>query len=562
MPIHMRKDVQRCFQFSDHFFVGDTPAYFPPDKPPVLFRQLRGSYLDVIRPKIAVQNWNDFHASNQWTIINAERDIAKAISKKFDMDASLNDAFNDLWVFMSDARMYEGSQDSTIKSDLQDSYRFAAMLAAGKTVDKQTFSRSVTRTDSKFVIFSDFHMTAFKKLPNYFKDFNYQLYLDVLPYYADEDYTLVENGDVEDCVLFEPDNDGAHDRLKSAPLTPPDLQNPQPAHIVYPVRLDDGRWDKFLHIRYSKRRDLQQAIFNMFSSYYELIRNRFISKGKYVRLIGNHDTYLDEYREKDLRDAAQEQLGGGVLVHDYLLIMRDNQIRYLVIHGHQFDKDCMQHGGVPYAKSLGEIFTECAGWANQGADRVWRENDTKRWYIGDTYSNELARATAAPYPRDATANLVFDDLLSIQSDAQSFFETLMKCQIAWEYFENADAFQAFALEVWTGDEMYKLRHLDEITLCKRYLKHFQDEAGKDAPVPKLVIGHTHEPRQNAIWRDDKGVHTAGWFLNSGSAGRYQNLIWGIEIEGNTDRIVSWSRIDGVLTRIPWKSQGDTLVHDV
>src|SRR5262249_38150992 len=157
------------------------------------------------------------HASNQWTIINAERDIAKAISKKFDMDASLNEAFNDLWVFMSDARTYEGSQDATIKSDLQDSYRFAAMLAAGKTVDKQTFRRSVTRTDSKFVIFSDFHMTAFKKLPNYFNDFNYQLYLDVLPYYADEDYTLVENGDVEDCVLFEPDNDGAHDRLKSAP---------------------------------------------------------------------------------------------------------------------------------------------------------------------------------------------------------------------------------------------------------------------------------------------------------------------------------------------------------
>ena len=567
MPIYMRKDVQRCFKFSDHFFVGDTPAFFPPDKPPVLFRELRGSYLDVIRPKIAVQNWNDFHASNNWMIINAQRDIAKAISKKFDMDPSLNEAFNDLWVLLSDARIYRGTQESTIESDLQDAYKYAGQIAAGKTVDKRTFSRPVTRDDSRFVIFSDFHMTAFKKLPNYFKDFNYQLYLDVLPYYADEDYTLVENGDVEDCVLYEPDNDGSHDRLNSAPLTPPDLENPQPARITYPVRLDDGRWDKFLHIRYSKRRDLQKAIFNTFSAYYDLIRDRFISRGKYVRLIGNHDTYLDEYREKDLRDSVQEQLGNAVLVHDYLLITRLNekgekQICYLVIHGHQFDKDCMQHGGVPYAKSLGEIFTECAGWANQGADRAWREDDTKRWYIGDTYPDSLSSATAAKYPRDAAVDLVLDDVLSIEAAANSFFETLMDCQIAWEYFENSNAFQAFALEVWTGDEMYKLRHLDEITLCKRYLKHFQDEAGKDAPVPRLVIGHTHEPRQNAIWLDGKVDRVVDYYLNSGSAGRYQNLIWCIEIEENTERIVSWSRINGVLTRIPWRGTHGTLKHDI
>jgi hypothetical protein len=65
-------------------------------------------------------------------------------------------------------------------------------------------------------------------------------------------------------------------------------------------------------------------------------------------------------------------VGNAVPVQDYLLITRLNgkgekQI-YLVIPGHQFDKDCMQHGGVPYAESLGEIFTVSAGCANQGAE--------------------------------------------------------------------------------------------------------------------------------------------------------------------------------------------------
>jgi hypothetical protein len=556
MPIYMRKDVQRCFKFSDHFFVGDTPAFFPPGKPPVLFRQLRGSYLDVIRPKISVQNWNDFHSSKTWLIFNAQRDITKAISEKFDMDPSLNDAFNDLWVLFAEALDYKGQQKSNLESDLDDAYKYAGKIAAGKTIDKLTFSRPVSRSDSKFVIFSDFHMTAFKKLPNYFYDFNYQLYLDVLPYYA-KDYCLVENGDVEDCVLFEPDNEGANARRKAAPNAFGIRE------IAYPVRLDDSRWDEFLHIRYTKRKELQDHIFEKFSDYYKLISDSFIKKGRYVRLIGNHDTYLDEYRENQLKNNIQDKLGG-VPVHDYLQITRDNQIRYLVIHGHQFDDSCMQHGSEPYAKSLGEMFTECAGWGNQGADRVWRDNDTKRWYIGDTYPNQLAWAAPEPFPADAKAKLALDDLQYIIEHARSFFETLMTAQIAWEYFENTDPFQAFALEVWTGDEMYKLRHLDEISLCNGYLKYFQDEAGKNALVPKLLIGHTHEPRQNATWFDskDKITKTVGYYLNSGSVGRYQNLIWCIEIEDTTERIVSWSRIDGALKRIPWKSQGSTLVHDV
>ena len=105
--------------------------------------------------------------------------------------------------------------------------------------------------------------------------------------------------------------------------------------------------------------------------------------------------------------------------------------------------------------------------------------------------------------------------------------------------------------------MYKLRHLNEIRLYKSYLSEFD----KDAHVPKLVIGHTHEPRQNATYPDENVVKASKYYLNSGSAGRYQNLIWCVEIEGESDRIVSSSKINGALTRIPWRSNHDNLEHD-
>lgn len=552
MPITVRNDVQPLYSLPDRFLLGDTPDW---DKRPLNFRDVGGSYLNLIRPHVAIRNWNQFYASKPWDDLNAAREFAKAIGLRFDLDPSLTDAFDNLWVLMAEARQYEKQQKDKItgkNGDLDDAYGFAAQLAKGKTINKPTFSRpapSISDDQEKVVIFSDFHMTNFNKLPNYFYDFNYQLYLDVLNHYADNEFTLIENGDVEDCVLFEPDNDSANKRRKAAPNAFGIRE------IAYPVLLTDSKWDDFLTIRYDKRLQLQDAIFNLFSDYYKLIQDRFIKKGRYVRLVGNHDTYLKEDRENKLRSKIEEKLLG-TEVYDYVLIKRNQQISYLVIHGHQFDAACVQHGEIPYAKSLGEMYTECGGWANQGADRAWWENDTKRWYIGKTYLNQLVSSTPAPYPRDAKLDLIVGNVDEIKAHAKSFIETILENEVAWEYFENSDAFEAFTLEVWRGDDMYKLRHLDEIKLYKSYLKQF--DAG--AHVPTLVIGHTHEPRQGATYPEDNIIKTAQCYLNSGSAGRYQNLIWGIEIDGDSGGIVSWSRINGALTRIPWRNNHYNLEH--
>lgn len=555
MPIYMRTDVKRRFGFGKQFSMGDTPVYIPLNGKPVLFRETGGSYLNVIRPQIASQNWENFHSPKTWTVLNAKRDIAKAVSLKFDMDPSLEAAFNDLWVLVAGARSYESSQEKAIEGDLDDAYQYAAKLAAGQHVSKNTFERVVVRNDDNVVIFSDFHMTAFNNLPNYFREFNYELYQEVLDYYATTDFFLVEAGDVEDCLLFEPDAADAQARLDAVPRV---KSKEDVNEIAYPVSVNEPKWADFLTLRYDKRKVVQDSIIKAFPDYYERVR-QFKLRGKYVRLTGNHDTYLEEMWEDQLKQRIETELG--VEVFDVLQLKRLEDIRYLVMHGHQFDDACMEHGAVAYAKSLGEMYTECLAWGNQGADRIWRENDTKRWYIGTSYPNALAWSHAAPYPGVAEADLVDNSINAIMAHSREFMETLLGHQIGWEYFENADAFNAFTLEVWTGDEMYKLKHLDEVSLCQAYESEFNalNQAGK--PIPKLIVGHSHEPRQNATYRKGTTEVVVDSYLNSGSAGRYENLIWGIEIQGLTDRVISWSKIDGKLTKINWKSDHGMLVHD-
>jgi hypothetical protein len=148
----------------------------------------------------------------------------------------------------------------------------------------------------------------------------------------------------------------------------------------------------------------------------------------------------------------------------------------------------------------------------------------------------------------------------------------LNVEIAWEYFENRDGFHALMLEVWTGEELYKMKHMNEVALCTGYVEEFLklQPQGVPVPIPKLVLGHTHEPRQNAVFPHDpleqehweeSDTGAGAFYLNSGSAGRYQNLIWCVEIVGDNDRICSWSRVDGRLKKIAWRSEGDRLVHD-
>ncbi|MEM1234587.1 MAG: hypothetical protein AAGH70_10705, partial [Pseudomonadota bacterium] len=406
-----------------------------------------------------------------------------------------------------------------------------------------------------YVVFSDHHMMDFSSdfsLPNFFLDHNLDLYLDVLDVYAnDPSWVLMENGDVEECVIFEVSQGDAALREQLSRKKKD-----------YPVTQSSDDWSAFMSHRYAERESVlaQLLLSPNFRPYYDKIRDRFVAPGRYVRLTGNHDTYSDTTRERVLRDMIEDHLGTSVL--DVATIRRNDEITHLVMHGHQFDSVSIMSGSVPYALSLGEMFSENLSWLYEGPDRFWPDKDTRAWIAGAPVKNVLARET--PNGGSIDFAVAFNNLLgggagvavreTVKDSPRSILEQALGHEIAWEYFENSDPYYALALEVLTGDEWFKFRHLDERKLCQRYESRYATHAGfpLPSPPPKIVLGHTHEPRINAA---DPLRNTQASYLNSGSAGRFENLIWAVEIrEFGGDRVVSWSRVNGRLRKTIWVDQ--------
>ncbi|MDQ3933838.1 MAG: hypothetical protein M3340_04320 [Actinomycetota bacterium] len=561
MPISVKQDVKPIYGFGSRFKLGDTPIG-PPHLPPTI-QQVGGKYLEYVRGPVADQNWAEF--LNAWDLVGlsgskTKREILKAIARKYNMLASEEATFDDLWEIASDADEFKKSSKKKIEEDLATAYKHAAKLADGGDVDKRTFSRVVERHGERYVVFSDHHMTDFANKPNFFGDFNERLYLAVLEHYASEtDFTLVENGDVEECVIYEPTPKDAATRARQAP-----------GKSAFPI-VGNEKWAEFLDTRYEQRNDNLDLIFKRFGGYYELVREGFVDRKRYVRLTGNHDTYLDDGpRERALMERIETKLG--IEVHDVCRIARKKRpVEYLIMHGHQFDSVSTQHGETPWAKSLGEVYSECLSWGFEGPDRFWPEADSKKWFIGgQPYTNVLAVEEPEEYQGEAVFegvlgdggwDLVNNEADRIKEDTRGFLESLLDVEIAWEYFENSNAFEALMLEIWTGDELYKARHMDEVSLCNDYQAEFVKRSSE--PVPALVLGHTHEPRHQAVTPGT--ARRAPWYLNSGSAGRYQNLIWCVEILEDEHRICSWSNVNERLRKIVWKPEIDeheksVLVH--
>lgn len=548
MSIKVKRDIKKKYGFGTAFSLKDIPNF------------TTGSVLNRVRADIADMNWDEFHGS--WTILNAKRDILKTIAHKFSLPESKDVIFNDLWHLSNAGQVFQQDFKTTVESDLAEAYTHIAKTANGTNVAKPTFNRvAPERTDDNIVIFSDFHMTTFPGLRNYFLEFNYDLYLDVLDYYSALNYCLIENGDVEECVIYEPNETDAANR-KSAYF---DViaNHPSPgaqSWYTFPITQLDTKWDEFMDIRYAQRKANMDSNFITYAGYYTKIKTGFIQKGKYVRLAGNHDTYLDEKRERDLKNKIEIKLG--TTVYDVVRIKRSNVIKYVVTHGHQFDETCMQHGEIPFAKSVGESISECTAWAFQGPDRAWTTQDTKKWYIGKSYQNIQAKAVPGEYNfgNGGIWDLLWANLGEIKQDSKDYVETLLGHQIAWEYFENSNGFNALTLEVFTGEEMYKFRHTNEVDLCLKYKTEYNALPGNAGKIPPtLILGHTHEPRKNSINPNTNAACT--YYMNSGSAGRYENLIWCVEVLPTSERICSWSRVDGKLKKINWRSSGNQLVYD-
>ncbi len=395
---------------------------------------------------------------------------------------------------------------------------------------------------SKFVIFSDHHMTGKNHRNNYFGK-NKGLYKEILSYYSDNGYALIENGDVEEYVIFEPTikiANGYNNLIDKS-------------GGIFGTDRDIGHvdWGALQQKRTENRIEILTKIISDNQDLYDLIENKFIKNGKpyYTKITGNHDPFAEQV----LIDLLPEGFSNNLCDALKLTVKGADsgaKLRYFVTHGHQFDASTQPL----YAYALGEVFSETLGWTIQGADRIWDSDKTDQWRnssLSSTFRNVLATAMAEP---DFGLN-GGDELVAW------FIEDLMQGhEIAWEYFDSPTHALAFQTEVMTGDEYFKVRHLSETNLIDRMESLYARTDIKDwRQKPKLIIGHTHEPRIQSRIKEsanDIAIH----YLNSGSAGRFENLIWGIELVNGSEKLISWTKEGNTIMRNQWNPTASGMLN--
>lgn len=442
--------------------------------------------------------------------------LGKAYSLKTDDDMRM---FDDLWEVYQVGNKFRRDNEEKLDDAVREAYGGLTDIVSGLTdgaphgLDRVTHSRA-----DKLVIFSDHHMVHRGHRHDYFFRFNQPLYVEVLERYERDGFTLVENGDVEELVIFEPTKAEAEKRRKL---------------VRRPLLIDDvGQidWSELAGERLESRKRQLERILADNRRYYNAVKA--FGRGRYVKLSGNHDRYASSILNGMIESAYWKGVVNDVLLVDRTVPGSTTRVapRFVVTHGHQFDRACVP----PFADEVGETISECISWAFQGPDRIWKVSDTRQWTrLGaKAFSNTLsAIATRAMTTPDPTLELMM--------------EAAMSHEIAWEYFEQRNPYDAFVREVCTGDEFFKYRHMDEDKLANEMLRRGWARMPHFAT---LICGHTHEVRDRSAFTNTTGVtppdttnrNVFTRYVNTGSAGRFENLIWGVEIEGNRAQVVSWT----------------------
>jgi hypothetical protein len=489
--------------------------------------------------------------------LNPSRLVAKAAASGFHLQPGGLDTFDDWWALARPARdlLAEGHKrdgSGVIDVELRRAFtRLAAMVNDGARHDDLGYRFLARLPDSKpLVIFSDHHMGCAGNRQDFFTGSgNRELYAEILDEYADAGFTLVENGDVEELIVHEPDDPRPTRQLALLDA------------VQDPTNIRDDGWEPIDALRRSQRLGQLSKVIDTHRALYDQINRQFVETGRYVRIAGNHD--------QDLQDPAFLAVLRRVYprldrVQDFLVVDDGRTPRFIVGHGHHFDTS----GTPKFSRRAGETLSECLAWAYEGADRVWRWDGldgVQKWCDGrEPFRNTLVtddtdrgwfsfrdglEAGLAAWLGSATAGMVglgplggvgaMAAALADQLSNPGFWESVFGHNIAWEYFRSDDPGEALFNEMFAGKRWMKVRHLDEIFIAGELRSAFGDE------VPALVLGHSHEVRHEA-W-NPATRSTTGHYLNSGAAGRFENLIWCVEIVDGQARIVAWHRPGGPRT---------------
>ena len=174
---------------------------------------------------------------------------------------------------------------------------------------------------TRYVITSDLHRCIPGRLDWPERQGTKELYHEVLSGYADDDWHLIENGDVEDYWMVGGSTWGAV--YDVAYLT----------GAVGPSREESRRT--------ILREQLDRIVENN-ESIYSLLRDRFCAQGRYLRTMGNHD---DAYTDPKMVDyLTSTHLPGAELVDNVLLCSDEAEpsdgiagVSAVICHGHLTD---------------------------------------------------------------------------------------------------------------------------------------------------------------------------------------------------------------------------------
>lgn len=475
---------------------------------------------------------------------NAGRDEGRKLAQKFggkgESVSRFTNKFNHMWELTWRAKTYADDNHAAMQQEVSANLSALGDIVAhvaGQSRHTGMSTRSnipggradLTRFRSapvagSYVVFSDIHITDADNRQNFFAGFNKDLYLDVLStYYAPREFGLIENGDIEELLIFEPDL-----------ATMPDYEN--------------ASWSQILADRETRKRAQFQRILADHADFYRTIHDGFVQRGAYYRTIGNHDYDLASTAYvTDLRDTLG--LPNWPTASDMVFLTEGDAVAMMICHGHQFDAYCV----AGHAKKAGESFSQGGGWAYQGPDRFWdTENDAHdfidKWRNGTKAFNNMLVSDdpGLPHTDWQIAGASIAKELNDLHDPNRW-EALYGKNIAWEYFTHSDPQDAFNIEVANGERWYKFRHMDE----HQIVAAMDGQFGQDGM--QLLLGHSHEPRIRA-GRANAFPHVpaqAGNYLNSAAAGRFENLVWGIEIVNGVSTVVSWSREGSEIVRNVW-----------
>lgn len=231
---------------------------------------------------------------------------------------------------------------------------------------------------NKYVIFSDLHLfVAGDSLDRFRQIGNHELYQVVLAAYSLSGHTLVENGDIEDLWMKETTLSGA-------------ILEETCDILGYPFGsiMED-------EIEDTRIRSQAVKIFDNNADVYQTIRNLFFNKGRYVRILGNHDDY---WRNSDYLEGLR-LVYPGIEVFDYAFIGNYTAGRYnhqghspqaIIAHGHQIDA-----WNNSMCRDAGRLITGAVSGIPSLAASVVERSEWEEKLSGAGFDNELSDSMAS-----------------------------------------------------------------------------------------------------------------------------------------------------------------------